>query len=692
MLTVFSLINSRVYPLNIDRYHINIAVNNQVVNTKINQTFTNPNDSRVNGLYIFPVTDDVERSNFILSIDGSPVTGELLSNEESRMYYESIVQEGYIGFAEHFGTRAFLADVSIPADSEVHTQFEYSNIVRSEDDLAKYMCPLSIAKSDSGRIAKLRIEMEIESDSELRTIYSPSHEITINRQDDNHARIRYKGEDIDPDDNFECYYSVADDNFGMTLFTHRANKDEDGYFMLLVSPKYKVEKTDIIEKDFIFVLDRSGSMARKKIEQAKEALRYCVQNLNEGDRFNLILFNTSITSLTDRLNRQEGLSAASTHKLIGVEDGREEALASIDSIEAGGGTNINDALRKALDETPDPNRPRIIVFLTDGCPTAGERNEVRILENVKRANASRSRIFVFGVGYEVNFRLLDKMAADNGGTCNYVEPREDIEIAVSSLFKKMNEPVLTDVTLEFGQITTKELSPMELPDIFRGEQFTLFGRYESHGDTTLKLLGNIGNEPQEFSKDLHFAEIERENDFIPHIWAKRKIAELVDQAVLYGLNEELRTEIEHISREHGVETPYTEIEYAEDGSIIVIINIDGAHIGPGYKIVGGRKDNLYQREDRLKRQYNNKKHIGTKTFRRNEGLWVDDIEEPWVDIEYDGHSERKKIEFGSEEYFKLVDLSYDLAKCLKLHRRMIICHDGVNYEIIGGYNHRTQRT
>ena len=683
MLTVFSLErrHDRAYPLNIDRYHINITVNNQLAITKIDQTFTNPNNFDVHGFYIFPVPDGDVLSNFTLSIDGEPVTGELLSKEESRMHYESMVREGnYTGFSEHLGTCAFLADVPrIPANSEVHIQFEYSQIVHSENDLAKYTYPLSLAKSETGRIANLLVEMEIGSDSELGTIYSPTHEVTINRKDDKHANIRYEGKDIDPDDNFECYYSVSEENFGITLFTHRADEDEDGYFMLLVSPKYEVKKTDVIEKDFIFVLDHSGSMAGRKVEQAKEALRYCVWNLNEGDRFNLILFNTDITSLADRLNRQEGLSAALSHKLIDVKDGREKALDFIDGIGARGGTNINDALLTALAEKPDPNRPRIIVFLTDGCPTVGVRNEAQILENVAQANRNQSRIFVFGVGlgHDLNLRLLDKMAVDNGGSYDYVEPHEDIEIAVSSLFRKMNEPVLVNVKLDFGQILTKELSPGKIPDMFREDQFKLFGRYENHGDTVLKLRGDVGSELQEFSKNVHFAEIEKDNDFLPHLWAQRRVAELGDEAALNGGSGELHEEIERLCTKYGVETPDTSFVVAKDGSLRSHYQsrISTAYSPDRPKDEAVRRSKEMQRikEVRSKQQYNDRKTIGRKTFRR--------IGEIWVDIKYDGQSDRKRIEFGSKEYFNLVDLSYDLAKSLKLHPPMIICHNGVNYEI-----------
>ena len=692
MLTIVSLQHTegRAIPLKIDRHYTKINIKNQLATTKVDQTFVNPNDFEVNGMYIFPVPNAASVSNLTITIDGESVNGKLLSQEESHRIYRNSAQYGENkAILEHIGTRAFVVEVlGIPASGERRIQFEYSQIVSADNDLAKYTYPLSLAKSASGLIRNLHVEMEIESENELRTVYSPSHEVTIDRKDDRHVRISYEGTDVDPDDDFLCYYSVSDDNFGITLLTHRADEKEDGYFMLLVSPKYKVKETEIVEKDFIFVLDHSGSMAGRKVEQAKEALRYCVGNLNEGDRFNLILFNSDITSLADRLNRGKEWfggerwpdSTALSDKLIGVKNGREKAFAFIDGIEGHSMTNINDALLTALAEKPDPKRPRIIVFLTDGCPTVGVTNPTQILENVAKANRNLSRIFVFGVGYDVNDHLLDKMAADNGGTRNYVTPNEDIEDAVSSLFRKMNEPVLVDIGINFGRVITKELTPKNLPDLFRGEQLTLLGRYEGHGGTLLKLRGIIGSEQHEFSKNVHFSELEPDHDFLAHLWAQSRIAELVDEAALNGENEELRREIEHLSKKYGVQTPYTSFIAANDGSLgrRYRSTLSDAYTEaiPIPERIRYHRELAERRHARHRMQDADMKRIGRKTFHRHSNIWVD--------TEYDGTSERKQVVFGSEDYYKLTHYLPDLAKYAKLAPRalsMIICHAGVNYEI-----------
>ena len=692
MLTIISLrhVNGRAIPLEINRHHIKIGIKNQLVTTKVDQIFINPNDFEVNGMYIFPVPDAAVVSNLALSIDGELVNGELLSQEQSHQIYRNSARYGgNRAILEHLGTRAFAVEVpGIPAYGERRIQFEYSQIISADSNLTKYTYPLSLAKSASASIRNLHVEMEIASEDELRTVYSPSHEVTIDRKDDRHVRVSYEGTDIDPDDDFLCYYSVSDDNFGITLLTHRADEKEDGYFMLLVSPKYEVKQTEIVEKDFIFVLDRSGSMAGRKVEQAKKALRYCVQNLNDGDRFNLILFNEDITSLADRLNRGEEWfggerwpdSTVLSDKLIDAKNGREKAFEFIDGIEGRGMTNINEALLTALAEKPDPKRPRIVVFLTDGQPTAGVTNPALILENVAKANKNLSRIFVFGVGYDVNVRLLDKMAADNGGTRNYVEPNEDIEDAVSSLFRKMNEPVLVDVGINFGGIITKALSPKNLPDLFREEQLTLLGRYESYGDTVLKLRGIISSEQHEFSKSVHFSELEPDNDFLPHLWAQRRIAELVDEAGLNGGNRELLDEIERLSEEYGVLTPDISLVAADDGSFRMQYR---SQIGRTYDADLRKDEAITRSKERERQKYlghriqrDDMKHIGRKTFHHHNGIWIDS--------EYDGKSDRKKIEFGSDEYYALMNHLPELAKYSKLAKdvlSMIICYKGVNYEI-----------
>ena len=499
-------------PLKIERHHVTISIDNQLATTKIDQIFANPNRFQLEGTYLFPLPDDAAVSDFALYIDGERVKGELLPKDKARKIYEGIVRRSQDpALLEYIGRRAFQARVfPIPPNGERRIQLEYSQIVSVDAGLAKYTYPLRTEKFTDQPVESLAISMEIESRHAIKAIYSPSHDVEVVRKNDHRAKISYEDSNVKADRDFVFYYSLSDDDFGIDLIAHRNDEDKDGYFMLLISPKYETKKSEIIEKDFIFVLDRSGSMRGEKIGQAKEALRFCVRNLNDGDRFNLILFSTDVETFSD--------------ELVEVKGEREKALAFIDEIESLGGTNINDALLSALKEKPDPKRPRIIIFLTDGMPTVGETEIGSIIKNVTKENDGNSRLFVFGVGYDVNTQLLDKLAEDNRGTRQYVEPKENLEIAVSSFFAKVSEPVLVNLELDMGEIRTKDLYPKKLPDLFRGTQLTVLGRYTKHGDTKIKLSGEIGGRKQEFANKADFPERERDHEFLPRLWAQRNVS------------------------------------------------------------------------------------------------------------------------------------------------------------------------
>jgi Ca-activated chloride channel family protein len=162
----------------------------------------------------------------------------------------------------------------------------------------------------------------------------------------------------------------------------------------------------------------------------------------------------------------------------------------VDKREAEGGTNINDALLTGLKQIEDASGASFIIFLTDGLPTVGQTDINTILANVKGANHSSTRVFVFGVGYDVNTRLLDRLAQDNHATSDYVRPVEDIEVKVSGFFKKVSHPILTDLKLSFPGVEVYDLYPKELPDIFKGSQLLVLGKYKGEGSSKGTLSGS----------------------------------------------------------------------------------------------------------------------------------------------------------------------------------------------------------
>jgi Ca-activated chloride channel family protein len=251
------------------------------------------------------------------------------------------------------------------------------------------------------------------------------------------------------------------------------------------------------------------------------------------------------------------------------ESNRKKAAAFIDNITAKGGTAIDDALKKALETRPaGQSRPYVIVFLTDGLPTVGNTDENQIVSNATGRSGgvdSNTRIFCFGIGHDVNTHLLDKISGQTRGASQYVLPEEDIEVKVSNFFEKIKEPVLTRVYIKYPEgMRISKILPSELPDLFRGEQLVVVGRYSGHGEGPLLLGGMMNDTKQERAYAVRFPESSSENEFIPRLWATRRVGWLMDEIRLHGENAELKEEVTELARRYGIVTPYTSFLIVED--------------------------------------------------------------------------------------------------------------------------------
>ena len=241
-----------------------------------------------------------------------------------------------------------------------------------------------------------------------------------------------------------------------------------------------------------------------------------------------------------------------------------DASSFVDDLVALGGTNIQRAMEQTLQQS-QTDRPQIVLFVTDGLPTEGETSTETLLEEVADRAGSQMRIFTFGVGYDVNTTLLDTLAQEQRGSSAYVQPGEDIETAVTNLYQKISVPLLSDVALEFG-LDVSEVYPYPLSDIFAGSQTIIVGRYKLGGTTQITLTGTVNGEPATtVFKDITFAD-DGGSDFIPRLWATRKVGYLLTQVRLHGADQELIDEIVDLSVRYGIVTPYTSflIDETED--------------------------------------------------------------------------------------------------------------------------------
>lgn len=541
-------------PLEVTYHHVKVKIDGQVATTSVDEEFYNPNPQRLEGTYLFPVPKDAQIDKFTMDIGGKQVEAELLPADKARQIYEDIVRKmrdpALMEYADRDVFRVHI--YPIEPNSRKRITLSYTQVLKSDAGLASYVYPLNTEKFSAKPIKDVSVRVELQSDRPLKAIYSPSHAVEIKRHGPDRATVGYEARDVLPNTDFALYFAPEKDEVGVNLLAHKTG-DKDGYFMLLASPGLDASDMQVMPKDVAFVLDTSGSMAGRKLEQARKALRFCVENLNDHDRFEIIRFSTEVEPLFDKL-------------VTASEANREKAEDFIQDLKPIGGTAIDDALKAALALRPDSGaRPFVVIFLTDGMPTIGTTDEGQIVADVKNENDAHTRIFCFGIGGDVNTHLLDRITEETRAFSQYVLPDEDIEVKVSNFFSKIKDPVLANPTIKFtAGVRATKLYPSPLPDLFRGDQLVLVGRYSGEGSSAAILEGTVNGKKRQFTYEVNFPREDDGHEFIPRLWATRRVGYLLDQIRLHGENAELRDEVTTLARQFNIVTPYTAYLIVED--------------------------------------------------------------------------------------------------------------------------------
>ncbi len=672
------------------RHEVHVKIDDQVSRVEVRQVFYNGFHMPMEGTYYFPLPKEASISDFKMTVNGKVLSGELLEKDKARKMYEDIVRRqidpALLEYVDHqlFSARIF----PIPPREEREIVLEYTLLLKKNGSLVQFSYPLRgtlAAERNVPRVDILPVRdavhsgsdrpgmgnetdqlilIDLESRISIKNIYSPSHNVDIDRRDDRHARISYEGKRRSSSENFILYYGLTDDDFGLNAITFRPDSREKAFYMLLISPRTDFSGDEISRKDIVFILDVSGSMRGEKIEQAKEALKYCISHLNRSDRFNIMTFSTEPRLFQPRL-----VDAASRER---------EALDYIQGIEANGGTNIHDALVQAMQMPFDPNRPSSIVFITDGLPTVGITDIGKIVEGVSGNNKAGIKIFTFGVGYDVNTVLLDRIAQESRSVSDYIEPEENIEEKISSFYDKVGHPVLTDLRVEYRGVEVEDVYPRNLSDLFRGSQLTLMGRYDRGGSVGITLRGKINGRDMRWTYDADFSRESSNHDFLPHLWATRKIGYLMDEIRLHGENEELKEEIIRLSKTYGVMSPYTSYLVQEDESFtgrqsfapgvsaqaMPVLSRDKGIGGVAknealsmdhgsYAVDMSKKSREMREADALGESRMDVKWVNGRTFYLKDGSWVDSEFQDQKTID---------VKTGSQAYLDLVLRYQEIAK------------------------------
>jgi Ca-activated chloride channel family protein len=697
-------------PVTVSGYKVSAAVRDEAAELAFDIVFHNPTQQRLEGVLLVPIPANAVLSNFTMTVGGKEMKGEVLEAGQAATIYENIVRQMRDpGLLELVGERLFRARVfPIEPGADVGVKLTMTQVLPKSGGLTKLTIPVRSARMLQGRRGDSAVDVRLSTTRPIRTLYSPDSRLQISRQGERAATATFRAGAGGEEGDVSLFFSTQDDPLAASVLAFRET-GEDGYFMVSLSPRPQASAAQAVPKDVVFIVDRSGSMEEGgKMDQARKALAYCIKRLSPRDRFGVVDFATDWSSLDGRL-------------LEATRENKERALRYVERLDAAGGTNIEAGLREGLRLLPQQaGRMPLVFFMTDGLPTVGQSDATQLLRQAQDANqALKARLFSFGVGSDVNTLFLDKLAQGNRGTGDYVQPGEDIEAKVSTLYQKVARPAMTDVRLEWQGVDAVALYPRPVPDLFYGSELVVLGRYKAAAKGRLVVTGRAGAQAQRFEFPVELPARSAELAFLPRLWANARVSHELDAIRLSGrADPEVVADVVRLAKRYGIVTPYTSYLITEEGrdegrardlavTAVRGMAFDAASSGGG-GISGAAVSRRAQKASRLmstmsamaaapaaaeavheaKQEAEQDaasrglavvatRTVADKTFYKRGEVWTDG------DAEAAGFAPRRTVAVGylSDEYFGLLRAKPELGRYFAVGAPLKLVRDGVLYDV-----------
>ena len=523
---------------------VRAVVDGRVARFEVEERFRNTGPVIAEGTYLYPLPGEAVFTEFSLFQGGKELKGEMMTADQARTIYEGIVRKlrdpALLTLVGHGLIRAQVFPVQ-PGETRTVT-LRFTELLGREGDALR----LKYAAGDRGD-APVAMQVEVRRAAEFATPYSPTHQLGEARRD---STLRLTvAEPVRGD--VELVLPFRHGLVGGTVLTH-AEPGDAGFALLFLAPPAS-EETAAVGRDLTMVVDISGSMSGEKLDQAKAALRQALGSLRPSDRFRLIAFSNAVREFRD------GFTPA-------TRDAVTEARQFVEQLSANGGTNLAGAVEAALAERPDAERLPLVLLLTDGIPSVGEQAPDRIAAEAA-GRIGRARIFTVGIGTDVNTYLLDRLAVEGRGSATYVPPGADVGDAVGGVLGKLARPALVDLRIVDAPVRFEDQAPAALPDLFYGEELVMLARYHGEGSGPVVIEGTRNGRRERFTIAATFARHESDHDYIPMLWASRRIGELTRQIRLEGSSPALIAQVRDLGLRYGILTEYTSYLVQEPGVV-----------------------------------------------------------------------------------------------------------------------------
>ena len=563
--------------------------------TKVKQTFHNPLADKIEAVYVFPLPNDAAVDEMVMTVGDRRIVGQVKQRDEARQAYEQAKAAGHVAsLLDQERPNVFTQAVAnVEPGARVVIEISYVETLKYEDGWFEYVFPMVVGPRympgtsagkqgegfapdttqvpDASKISPvptppgtraghdISLTLHVNAGVPLQGSECRSHPIVTDApKRPEQTKVWLKNEQTIPNKDFIYRYRTAGRKIEDALLTHKDGRGS--FFTLVLQPPEKVTRKDAVGRELVFVLDTSGSMQGFPITQAKFVMSKAIDSMGPQDTFNLITFSGDTNILWDepRPNTPEN---------------REAAQAFLDTRKGGGGTEMMKAIDAALVKTKlnrggGPEPVRMVCFMTDGYVG----NDMAIVDAVKK-NAGTTRVFSFGVGSSVNRFLLDGMAMAGRGEVEYVTLESKAHEAAERFYQRIDAPVLTDVTLDFGDLPVADVYPRLIPDLFSNKPILVHGRLK--GDwkdgAAVTLRGNTAAGAFERKVAVKPAAADASHEALASLWARSKVTDLMmrDLAALQVGNfpEELKTQVTALGTEFRLMTQFTSFVAVEEMTI-----------------------------------------------------------------------------------------------------------------------------
>ncbi len=554
--------------------HFQVDVNGPVASITLTQDFFNSHDDFAEASYLFPMPEQAAVHAMQIVIDGRVIIGSVHEKVDAeRIYHEAMESGQQAAITQQLGGNVFRTKVAhIASGQSIQVTIEYRQVLEPENGRFSlhlpttltpryrgWQVPNGVLTADSGApdwqtegwsadvVAVDQIPLEnanlfsldvnLNAGLELAEVVSQSHDISIRQSADRYQiSLTNQFDLMDRDAVIEWELLTADQPQLVALRERMDVTGEEYGLVMLIPPKLAVA-TGIggLQREVIFVLDRSGSMGGELMRQASASVAFAVQQLNQEDRFNIVDFSDTAV----RWSEQTQLASAGNIR---------QAVAYVEQLQAGGGTNIADALHSALKLAENPGWLRQVVFITDGA-VADEAGVLRMISN----DLGNARLFTVGIGYAPNSFFMRKSAELGRGTQHMIGDLGEVEPQMQALLAQLKYPVLRDIQLDLPAGIQAEFYPASVPDLYFGQPLVIAARFEQWPDW-IQMTGFDG---QPWSQRMSLQTVSSNSEGIAGLWAQAKITELMDSRYQGQEESTIRPQVVELALTHQLLSQYT---------------------------------------------------------------------------------------------------------------------------------------